>query len=95
MANVKKHSETNKGQIGPVVAGIAGAAIGATAVALSDKKIRKKISRVFEDALDQGKEAFGDLQDKVQMQVRQIGKRVKNAIEEEKVRTKRKLNSFA
>lgn len=77
MANVKKHSETNKGQIGRVVAGIAGAAIGAAAVALSDKKIRRKVGKILDDALDQGKESFDELQDKVQMQVGQIGKRVK------------------
>lgn len=92
MVNIKKDEQMQKGSIGPMVAGIAGVAIGATTVvALSNKKVRKQIGKVLEDAVDQGKEALVQLQDRVQMQVKQIGKRAKVAFEKEKVKTSRRL----
>lgn len=96
MASVKKYNHTNKKVMGPVVMGIAGAAaIGATAVALSNKKVRKQIGRVLNSAVDQGKEALGELQDRVYMQARQLGKKAKTAIEKERIKTSRRIAMHA
>lgn len=93
MANVKKDNQAHKNVMGPVVMGVAGAAaIGATAaVALSNKKVRKQIGRALNSAVDSGKEVFGELQDRVYMQARKLGKRAKTAIEKEKAKTSRRL----
>lgn len=96
MANIKKDTQTQKSVMGPVVMGIAGAAaIGATAVVLSNKKVRKQIGKVLESAVDHGKEAFGDLQDRVYMQAKHLGKRAKNAIEKEKAKSGRRIAMHA
>lgn len=99
MARIRKNekndgvSNVRKNVMGPVMVGMAGAAaIGATALALSNKKIRKNIGKALEGVVDQGKEAFGDLQEKVQMQIRDLGKRARNAIEAEKTKTRRRLS---
>ena len=94
--NLGKESRTYKNMMGPVVMGIAGAAaLGATAIALSNKKVRKQAGRIMEDVLDGGKEIFGQLQDKIYMQVRELGEKAKKAITEERVKTGKKLTTKA
>lgn len=85
---MEEGKKNNKGSgMGAVVVGIAGAAIGAAAVALSDKKTRKKIGVAIGQVADQGKGAFNDLQDRVKLEVKQMGRRAKAAIREEEAKT--------
>lgn len=45
----------------------------------------------MENAVDQGKEVFGELQDKVYMQAKQLEKRARKAIREEKAKASKRL----
>jgi hypothetical protein len=51
---------TNRG-VNPLVAGIAGAAIGAAAVALSNKDTRQKMGKTVKDLQDRGKGFYHDI----------------------------------
>lgn len=84
MVNIKNSKIINRGPIGPMIAGVAGAAIGASAVALSDKKVRRQVGKVLEKAV-------GQVQDKVYMQVKELRKRVRNAIEQSKTKKNTRL----
>lgn len=50
-----------------------------------------KFGKVLENAVDQGKEVFGELQDKVYMQAKQLEKRARKAIREEKAKASKRL----
>lgn len=80
----------NKG-MGPVAAGLVGAAVGAavgaTAVALSDEKNRKAIGDKFNEVKEEGKKAFSEAKDKVENMVEEG----KDKVDEAKKKVAKKL----
>lgn len=76
------------GAFGTVAAGIAGAAIGAAAVALSDKKNRQKINKVLENAAEKSKKAVYDLRksvkDKVIPKIQELGRKGEKVVGDKK-----------
>jgi hypothetical protein len=60
-----KMTNTVKG-MSPLVAGVAGAAIGAAAVALSNKDNRQKMGKTVKDLQDRGNKFYHDIAKKTQ-----------------------------
>ncbi|MDO8657303.1 MAG: hypothetical protein Q7K55_01085 [Candidatus Levybacteria bacterium] len=93
MQKDKKDNPQGKGAFGPVAAGIAGAAIGAAAVALSDKKNRQKISKVVDDVTEKSKKAIKDLRRAVEDRVIPKAQELRKKGEEEKEKVEKKLSN--
>ncbi|MDP2638189.1 MAG: hypothetical protein Q8P26_03970 [Candidatus Levybacteria bacterium] len=70
------------GAFGTVAAGIAGAAIGAAAVALSDKRNRQKITKAVGDVAEKGKKAVNELRQTVEDKIVPKAKELRNKGEE-------------
>ena len=74
---------TSKKGMSPAEAGIAGAvigaAVGATAVALSDKKNRDKVEKEFNVLKKQGQKVYSDIKGKVEEFSSQGEEKVKDA----------------
>lgn len=99
MANKKNHKAGSA--IGTLAAGVAGAALGATAVALSSKKNRAKLAQTLNNVKRQSKNVVDTLEGGIQ-KVGELGKRVRKLglgarkiANKEKVKTKKQLSRGA
>lgn len=85
-------SEDKKSGVSPVMAGLAGAAVGAAAAAgaivLSDEKNRKKLEKILSELKDQGFKVM----DIVQKEAVNVGKLVSGKESSSKSKSKSKKN---